>query len=67
MINYSDIYIQPATTKPTEKTTWGRDFRFGVGLRIKKTTLNKKTDRHSSLSGYNISFYSASIKQKKSN
>lgn len=75
VINHSDSDIQPATTKPTEKT-WGQGFKVwgwslsawggalvGGGARIKKTTLNKKTDSHSSLSGYKIHFYSASIKK----
>lgn len=39
---------------------------FGGGAKIKKTTLNKKTDSHSSLSGYKIYFYSASVKKTNS-
>lgn len=75
--NHSDINIQPATTKPTEKTqgrgfemwgwglsVWGGARRGGGGARIKKTTLNKKTDSHISLSGCRICFYSASNKKK---
>lgn len=45
----------------------GAGFRGGGGgAKIKKTTLNKKTDSHSSLSGYKISFYSASVEKTNS-